>query len=303
METNMDVIESQPPRSVRTLFVSDVHLGCRFAQTERFADYLDSVHPDRICLLGDILDGWKLKGSWRWKPVCTRVVNRLMELSNDGTEIYYTPGNHDAFMRCPLLRDSMKASGMRIHVADEFIFVTRDGRRFLLTHGDQFDSVEMNYRWLSVATTYVYEPFLYMNWVGSRMLGRFGRAERSPYSLCGVAKEHVKKAVKFVSSFENRVATRVRERRCDGIICGHIHSPQIVESEKLTYVNTGDWVENCTAIVELHDGTIQLESSYGDRPLHTMNVTSEAAENVFASLTESSGDPDQVRELDQRVVA
>ncbi|MEZ6060961.1 MAG: UDP-2,3-diacylglucosamine diphosphatase [Planctomycetaceae bacterium] len=294
----MEVIPGQPPRSVRTLFVSDVHLGCRFAQTERFVEYLEAVHPERIYLLGDILDGWKLKGSFRWKPICTRVLNRLMELSHGGTELYYTPGNHDAFMRCRNLRDAVAASGLRIHVADEFIFVTRDGRRFLLTHGDQFDSVEMNYRWLSVATTYIYEPFLYLNWCTSRIVRR---PDRSPYSLCGVAKERVKRAVKFVSSFESRVAKRVRERRCDGIICGHIHSPQIVESEKLTYMNTGDWVENCTAIVELHDGTLQLESSYKNRETRTMRVTCEPAVDAFSS---DPGDTeDEIREPSRRVVA
>ena len=246
-------------RRIRTLLVSDVHLGCRYAQPEHFLAYLEQVRPDRIYILGDFLDGWKLSVTWRWKPVYTRILNRLLTLAQGGTEIFYTPGNHDAFLRCSEVRQIVESSGVKVQMEDEFVYESSNGHRFLVTHGDRFDMVEMKYQWLSMATAFVYEPLLFCNW----LLNKLSRQKaKSPYAICAVVKNKVKSAVKFLSSFEQKLYDHARSRGCDGIICGHIHLPGVERIDSVTYLNTGDWVENCTALVEHYDGTIYLESFF-----------------------------------------
>ena len=273
MEVHPNSVLNEKP--IRTLFVSDIHLGCRFSQPENFLDYLERVRPERIYILGDFLDGWKLSSSWLWKPVYTRIINRLLHLAQTGTQLYYTPGNHDAFLRCQEVQEILKRTGVDIKVADEFIFESSDGKRFLLTHGDKFDVVEMNYQWLSMATTVVYEPLLFLNWLSSKVYRR--KEKKSPYGACAVIKDRVKAAVRFISNFESRLYDHARQRGCDGIICGHIHSPGMVEEDSITYLNTGDWVENCTALVEYQDGSMKLESFFPHVP--TTLITG-AKENI-----------------------
>jgi UDP-2,3-diacylglucosamine pyrophosphatase LpxH len=241
------------------VFVSDVHLGCRYAQPENFLAFLDRIRPEQLFILGDFVDGWKLSTSWRWMPVYTRIVKRLLQLARGGTRLYYTPGNHDAFLRCSELRQIIESMGVNVRMQDEFVFRSLDGRKFLVTHGDKFDLIEMQYQWLSFATSFVYEPLLSFNWWASRA---FHRPDTSPYAMCAVIKDKVKTAVRFISRFERVIFAHARSRDCDGVICGHIHSPNVISAGDVTYLNTGDWVENCTALVEYHDGSIHLESHY-----------------------------------------
>jgi UDP-2,3-diacylglucosamine pyrophosphatase LpxH len=245
------------------LFVSDVHLGCRFAQPEHFLSFLESILPEQLFILGDFFDGWKLSSSWRWLPVYTRIVKRMLQLAHQGTQMFYTPGNHDSFLRCADLKQIVESTGIKIIVQDEFVFRALDGRRFLVTHGDKFDVIEMRYQWLSMATSIIYEPLLSFNWWTSRA---FGRRESSPYAMCAMIKDKVKTAVRFISRFERDLFQHARQRGCDGIICGHIHTPNVVRVGDMTYLNTGDWVENCTALVEQYDGSIRLVSYFPDVP-------------------------------------
>jgi UDP-2,3-diacylglucosamine pyrophosphatase LpxH len=233
-------------RSVRTVIISDVHLGCRFAQAENFLDYLNRVRPEQLYILGDFLDGWELRARWHWNPVYTRIVDRLFDLANGGTSIYYTPGNHDQFLRDPRVVELLEKSGVAVEVQDEFIFESQSGKRFVMLHGDRFDAVEMGYQWLSLLLTHIYKPLLLLNSWFHRITGRTG----SRYSLCAVVKHKVKSAVRFLSHFEERLVEYVRQQGCDGIICGHIHTPGVATTGETTYINTGDWVENCTALIE-----------------------------------------------------
>jgi UDP-2,3-diacylglucosamine pyrophosphatase LpxH len=153
--------------------------------------------------------------------------------------------------------------GVNVRVQDEFVFRALDGRRFLVTHGDKFDLIEMRYQWLSLATSFIYEPLLSFNWWTSRA---FRREHSSPYAMCAVIKDKVKTAVRFISRFEGDLFLLARQRGCDGVICGHIHTPNVVRMGDMFYLNTGDWVENCTALVEYHNGTIQLESYFPNVP-------------------------------------
>jgi UDP-2,3-diacylglucosamine pyrophosphatase LpxH len=245
-------------RSVRTVIVSDIHLGCRFAQAEHFLTFLRSVRPEQIYILGDFLDGWELRARWHWKSVYTQVIDRLFELAEGGTELYYTPGNHDEFLRIPDVQTLLEKSNLRVHIRDEFIFKTQDGKRFIVLHGDRFDIVEQKYQWLSIGTTYLYAPLLAVNSWLSRKWGHNG----SRYSMCAFIKNKVKTAVRFFSHFEDSLRQYIERRHCDGIICGHIHTPGVTKSEGKTYINCGDWVENCTALVEHCNGELILESFF-----------------------------------------
>ena len=268
----------QRQRSVRTILVSDIHLGCRFAQPEHFLSFLEQVTADKVYILGDFLDGWKLSATWTWKPVYTRILNRLLTMARNGTELFYTPGNHDAFLRCQEIQQIVASTGVNVQVEDEFVFEAHNGQRYLVTHGDKFDMVEMRYQWLSFATAFIYEPLLYFNWMLSAVTRQ---QKKSPYAMCAFIKDKVKGAVKFISSFETQLYDHARSRDCDGIICGHIHRPGREECDSVTYLNTGDWVENCTALVEHHDGSIHLESFFPGVP--SREVAAKAISNEWDS--------------------
>ncbi|MEM9353853.1 MAG: UDP-2,3-diacylglucosamine diphosphatase [Planctomycetota bacterium] len=254
-------MHAQTPRPVRSLFVSDVHLGCRFCQPEKFLEYFESFQPERVYLLGDFLDGRKLKSQWRWEPAYTQIICKLLDMAADGVEVYYTPGNHDAFLRSAHTQAMLGLTSNGMQIEDEFVFESQSGKRFLLIHGDRFDIVEERYRWLSYLGTIVYEPLLAFNWVWSKLRRRPGK-RRSPYSFCAKLKRQAKAAVRYVSNFEQRLFNHARVNGCDGVVCGHIHSPGVTQSDDFIYVNTGDWVENCTALVEELDGSVWLESFF-----------------------------------------
>ena len=245
---------SVKPGTVRSLFISDTHLGCRHAQADQLLDLLNHCQPEQLYIVGDFIDGWKLKRKWRWLPVYDQILQRLMVLKRHGTKLYYTPGNHDNFMRGFLANFGV------IEVRDRFIHEAADGRRYVVTHGDQFDRIEKNHQWLSLIASYAYDVMLTANWLGNRMRGK----KHDPYAFCGAIKRRVKRLVKHVSEFEGLLIEDVRSAQCDGVICGHIHAPRIIEVEGIAYLNTGDWVENCSALVEHHDGSFDLFRHSGE---------------------------------------
>ena len=242
-------VQGRPTQRVRTLFVSDVHLGCRHAQTDAFLSFLSAYQPDTLYIAGDFIDGWKLRRKWRWPAEATRVIRRLIDLSFRGTRICYTPGNHDAF-----LREFLYDLGI-IEIADEFIAETADGRRLLVTHGDRFDRIETGARWMSVDASIAYDTLLSVDraisWLRHRGRGR-------KYTLGAAVKRSVKRVVRHISAFEERLVAHAERNFCQGIVCGHIHTPTITRCEDITYCNTGDWVENCTALIEDFDGALRI---------------------------------------------
>ena len=233
----------------RTLFISDVHLGCRYAQAERFLTFLESVHPERLYIVGDFIDGWRLSRRWYWQSAYIRILQRLIQLASHGTEVCYTPGNHDEF-----LRDYLHDFGL-FTVADQFIHKTADGRRFVVLHGDQFDDVERRAKWLSVVGAFAYDGLVQINSAVNGMR-RWFRLEDCRFSTN--VKVWAKQAVQFISDFEERLVCHAKDLECDGVICGHIHVPRIDEFSEITYCNTGDWVEHCTALVEHQTGELEL---------------------------------------------
>ncbi|WP_145390288.1 UDP-2,3-diacylglucosamine diphosphatase [Stieleria neptunia] len=249
------------PLSVRTLLVSDVHLGCKHARTEECLAFLQRYRPEKLFLVGDFFDAWKINSGWHWTEPCDAIIRHLVDLVQQGTQLHYTPGNHDSFLREASFRSVMPAGFPDVRIADEFILETLHGWRFLVTHGDLFDFFETRAQWISKGSSSFYDACLSFNrWVKNRFLHH----DRNPYGACAVIKGRVKRGVKFISRYENKIMHHAHQQDCDGVICGHIHTPVMKRSDSVLYCNTGDWVENCTGLVERHNGNLELVSRYGD---------------------------------------
>ncbi|MDW3204357.1 MAG: UDP-2,3-diacylglucosamine diphosphatase [Alphaproteobacteria bacterium] len=237
-------------RKVRTVFVSDIHLGTRHCQAELVADFLDAHEAETIYLIGDIIDGWRLKRSWYWPQTHEAVIQRLLKSASRGTTVYFVPGNHDEFARVYAGRMVAKVA-----VRDHVVHQTADGRQYLVTHGDQYDPVMQRAKWLAHLGDWFYELALTSNTVvnwGRRRLGL------GYWSLGAFAKRHVKTFIGIIGQFETVVAEDVRRRGLHGVICGHIHHAVGREMGGIHYLNAGDWVESCTAIIEHLDGRLEV---------------------------------------------
>lgn len=234
----------------RTLFLSDIHLGKRGCQAELLVDFLRFHDADTIYLVGDIVDGWALRGGWFWPQSHNDVVQKLLRKVRKGARMILVPGNHDEFARSYL---GMNFGG--VDVEEWAIHEMADGRRFLVIHGDQFDIVVSNARWLALLGDWAYEAALFVN-------GWYNRARRAlgyPYwSFSAWAKFKVKEAVSFIGKFETTLADEARKRDCQGVVCGHIHHAAIRQIDGITYVNCGDFIESCTAIAEHADGRLEI---------------------------------------------
>ena len=236
---------------VRSIFISDVHLGTRGCQAERLLDFLRDYESDNLFLVGDIIDFWSMNRGIHWTPAQNTVVQKILRRARHGQKVILIPGNHDEAMR--------EYDGVLfgdILVKREHVHVTANGQRFLLLHGDEFDQVTRYHRWLAILGDVGYDLLVRLNAV----LSRVRRALRRPgyWSLAGYAKSRVKRAVSFIFDFEDSVIHAVRERGLDGVICGHIHNAALRRVDGITYINCGDWVDSCTAIVEHMDGELEL---------------------------------------------
>jgi UDP-2,3-diacylglucosamine pyrophosphatase LpxH len=237
-------------RQFRSLFISDVHLGTRGCQADQFLDFLRDHEADVIYLVGDIIDGWHLKSSWYWPQAHNDVVQKLLRKGRKGARIIYVPGNHDEF-----LRDYYGTHFGGIEVVEYAIHESPTGKRYLVTHGDQFDLVISNARWLALLGDKAYDLAIMLNRVVNGAARRFGFRY---WSFSRWAKLKVKNAVNFIGDFEKTLVAEARHRDVDGVICGHIHHPIIHHHYGIHYVNCGDWVESCTAIAEHYDGRLEL---------------------------------------------
>ena len=233
---------------VRTIWISDVHLGTRDCQAEKLAGFLKEYECDQLYLVGDIIDGWRLRKSMYWPQSHTNVIRRILTMSKRGTRVTYVTGNHDEFLR----RYATLNIG-NILLVDEAEHVTADGRKLLVIHGDQFDVITRCHRWLAFLGDHAYEFSLRLN----RWLNYWrARCGYGYWSLSGYLKHRVKKAVNFISDFEDALAHECRKRDLQGVVCGHIHHAEIREVNGIDYHNCGDWVESCTALIEHWDGSI-----------------------------------------------
>lgn len=237
-------------RRYRTIWISDIHLGTRGCNARMLIDFLDHTDSDTLYLVGDIIDGWRMKKRFYWPPSHNDVVWRLMKRAKRGTRVVYIPGNHDEMFR--------QFSGLNfggVEIRRKAIHETADGRRLLVLHGDEFDAIMLAHRWLAFVGDAAYVSLMKLNVVVNTIRQRFGL----PYwSLSKHAKHKVKNAVAFIGRFEAVVAHEAGARGVDGVVCGHIHTAEMRRIGGVDYYNDGDWVEGCTALVEHVDGRMEV---------------------------------------------
>jgi len=236
---------------VRTIFLSDIHLGIRACQADRLLEFLRCYSARELFLLGDIIDFQALGRSIYWTSAHNTVVQKILRRARHGEKVVLIPGNHDR-----ALQEYVGATFGDIRIAREWIHAAADGRRYLLIHGDAHDPVSQVHRLLAVAGDVAYAFLLRINrhlawW--RRQVGATGY-----WSLSTYVKQRITRAMHYIGEYESAVARAARARGVDGVICGHIHVAAIKEVQGIAYVNTGDWVDSCTAVVEHFDGRMEL---------------------------------------------
>lgn len=273
----METPRPASPDRHRTLFLSDIHLGTPGCKADLLLDFLRNNEAQTIYLVGDIIDGWRIKRSWFWHESHNAVVQEILHKVRHGTNVIYVPGNHDE-----ALRDYTGLDFAGIDICDEIIHRTADGRDLLVLHGDQFDSVVRYASWLAHLGDRAYGIALALN----NWLHNARRLFGMPYwSLSSYLKQKVKNAVEYISSFETAVARAARERGVDGVVCGHIHHAEMREIDNILYCNDGDWVESCTALAEDMTGQLTILSWYNfsweeeDASLAALSPASMESEN------------------------
>ena len=245
-------------RCYRGIFISDIHLGTRRAQTAALLDFLRETESERLYLLGDIIDSWSLKQKWYWDQSQNDVIQKLLRKARKGTKVFLIPGNHDENFR--------DFTGHRFgHVAimREAVYRSATGKRYLVLHGDKFDSVIYFAPWLAKLRDWAYERLMDLNGPVNLLRRALGFGH---WSLSAYLKLKVKKAVEFISRFEDCVVRDAAARGCQGVICGHIHTPDDRIIGGIHYLNDGDWVESCTALVEHFDGRFEIIDWKRQRP-------------------------------------
>ena len=242
--------EGHERRRFRTIWISDVHLGTRGCNAALLIDFLDHTDSETMYLVGDIIDGWRLKRKLFWPPEHNDIVWRILKRARRGTRVVYIPGNHDEVVR---QFAGLNFGGVEIERAA--FHITADGRRLMVLHGDEFDAIMLAHRWLAFVGDTLYHLMMGLSGWINRIRGALGL----PYwSLSKAAKHKVKNAVEFISKYEEVVARAAGERGVDGVVCGHIHTAEIRDFDGIAYYNDGDWVEGCTALVEHFDGRMEL---------------------------------------------
>jgi len=234
----------------RSLFISDVHLGTKGCQADLLLDFLRYHDADTIYLVGDMIDGWRLKTKWYWPQTHNDVVQKLLRKVRKGSHLIYIPGNHDEF-----LRDYVGSNFGGINIMDYAVHEGADGRRYLVTHGDQFDMVVRHARWLAFLGDRAYGAALFLNTHLNAVRRRLGLTY---WSLSAWAKLRVKNAVNYIGRFEELLSAEAKRHDVKGVICGHIHHAVMHDNYGVRYINTGDWVESCTALVEHYDGRFEI---------------------------------------------
>lgn len=237
-------------RKYRSVFISDTHLGTRAARVDLLHAFLKEVECEYLYLVGDIVDGWRLKKSWYWDTKHNDVIRRVLKMAKKGTNVIYVPGNHDE-----AFREFTENNLAGVELKRTAIHEAANGKKFWVLHGDEFDGVVLYAKWLAHVGDTLYTVLLKLNhWFNfcRRKLGL-------PYwSLSAYLKHKVKNAVEYIGKFEEAVASEAEKKQVDGVICGHIHHAEIRQIGSITYMNDGDWVESCTALAEDENGEFSL---------------------------------------------
>lgn len=237
-------------RMYRSIWISDVHLGMRGSKAEFLIDFLKHNDSEYLYLVGDIVDGWRLKRSWYWPQSHNDVIQKILRRARKGTKVTYVPGNHDE-----AARDYLGLQFGGVTVVDEVIHTTADGRRFLVIHGDRFDAVVKYAKWLAIIGDQAYILLIQINTVFNFVRRKLGLGY---WSISAYLKHKAKSAVEYIGNYEVALADEARRREVDGVICGHIHTAEMRNMEGILYCNDGDWVESCTALVEHQTGELEI---------------------------------------------
>ena len=234
----------------RTVWISDIHLGTKDCKAKELLEFIKHCRAKKIYLVGDIIDGWALKKRWFWPQEHNDVIQKLLRQARKGTEVIFIPGNHDEFARqfCGL-----NFGGIQVRHDD--VHVTADGKKLWVTHGDLYDNIMQYARWLAFIGDRAYTFALWLN----RAFNRIRLKLNYPYwSLSQYLKHKVKAAVSCITAFEDLLIREAKIKQCDGVVCGHIHKAELRIIDHITYANDGDWVESMTALIENHDGSLQI---------------------------------------------
>ena len=241
---------TRPIIHVRSAFISDIHLGSRECRADLLLDFLRHVQMEQLFLVGDIVDVWSLRRSFYWPQIHNDVLRTILGKTKHGTRVIYVPGNHDE-----QLRKICGTSFGNLEIHREYVHTTLRDLKLLIMHGDEFDGAVQCSRWLTALGSGLYDVTLGAN----RLLNAFRRRFGYPYwSLAGYLKSRVGNAMKYVHGFEQAAAQAARRRGVDGIVCGHIHRPEIIELDGTLYCNDGDWVDSCSALIEDRSGELEL---------------------------------------------
>lgn len=254
---NVRVVKAPIPRRLRTAWISDVHLGTRGSNAAALLDFLRDYEFETLYIVGDLIDVWQMRRAIYWPQQHNDVIQKLLRKARKGTRIVYIPGNHDDFIG--------GFCGFYGHIAIEkqAIHMTADGRRILVIHGHELDTVVQNARWLAFAGDLGYQFLLSLNPLINFVRRRFGLGY---WSLSAYAKKRVKDAVNFVGEFQAAIVRYAEKHAVEAVLCGHIHSAGIRQIGAVTYYNCGDWVETCSALVENFDGEIELLNFHPFQP-------------------------------------
>ena len=243
-------VRKQQKLKVRSVFISDIHLGFKGCQADSLLHFLHSVETDYLFLVGDIVDFWAIMKNPTWPQKHTNVIRSILGKAKHETKVIYVPGNHDDSMR-----DYVGHKFGNVEIHRDYVHTTVDGRKLLVMHGDEFDLIVKNSRWLSNLGSYLYDKLLSLNHIVNGIRRLFNR---SYWSLAAYLKHKVKNAVDYIGNFEDALAHFAEERGVDGVVCGHIHHAEIRDINGILYCNDGDWVESCTSLIEYNDGQLEI---------------------------------------------
>lgn len=237
----------------RSIFISDVHLGTKDCKADHLNNFLKNNSCNTLYLIGDIIDGWKMQQNrLRWKQSHTNIVRRVLGFAKKGTKVIYIVGNHDEFLR-PMIPYGFSFGMIEIH--NQIEHIGADGKHYLVVHGDMFDGITRLAPWLSFLGDKAYDVVLNLNTKFNWFRHKLGFGY---WSLSRFLKVRVKKAIDFIFKFEKNLANYAKKKGYDGVICGHIHQAEIKTIDNIIYMNDGDWVESCTALVENWNGKWEI---------------------------------------------
>ena len=238
-------------KKYKSVFISDLHLGSKHCNSDALLEFLSTIRTEKLYLVGDIVDIWRLKKKWYWPKIHNKIVRKILKMS-EKTEVIYVTGNHDEIFRSfPNIKIG------KITVEHRCVHVGVDGKRYLVVHGDLFDNLMRTKtgRFIMHLGDFAYDSLLYVNKIinaSRRLLGM------QPWSLAKYLKRKAKLAANYIGEFEKEMSYYCKRKGYDGVICGHIHHAEITQYDDIVYMNDGDWCESCTALVENYDGTWEI---------------------------------------------